>query len=140
MQECPDVNYYMADLIQNKNDTMALNVAILDAIACGGLDPKDPSTRQSAESMVRAATSRALAVGGQETRVALGVLRDVVRRMASVPGQRMIVLASPGFLAPEERTAEMDIMDRAIRANVTINSLDARGLWVDPGIDASRGR
>jgi VWFA-related protein len=137
IQECPDVNYYMADLIQNKNDTIALNAATQDAMACNGMDA---TQRQAAESMARSAASRALAVGGQETRVALGVLRDVVRRMASVPGQRMIVLASPGFIAPEDHQEESEVMDRAIRASVTINSLDARGLWVDPGIDASRGR
>jgi len=59
--------------------------------------------------------------------------------MSAMPGQRIIVLISPGFLAPTEyQSDESDILDRAIKANVVINSLDARGLWTDPMLDASR--
>src|ERR1035438_1220460 len=32
----------------------------------------------------------------------------------------------------------MDVLDRAIHGNVLINGLDARGLWTDPSLDASR--
>src|ERR1039458_3925028 len=39
-----------------------------------------------------------------------------------------LVLASPGFLLVETRLEESTIIDRAIHANVTINSLDVRGL------------
>jgi hypothetical protein len=45
---------------------------------------------------------------------------------------------SPGFyLTVDHRTDESDLMDRAIRANVTINSLDTRGLYTI-GADASQ--
>ena len=40
--------------------------------------------------------------------------------------------------APEFEQENNEIIDRAIRANVTINGLDARGLWVDPSLDVSR--
>src|SRR6202021_2314457 len=53
------------------------------------------------------------------------------RRMATMPGSRSIVLVSPGFyLTMDHRSEETDVMDRAIRANVIISSLDARGLYV----------
>jgi len=74
----------------------------------------------------------------RETRVSLSVLKDLVRRMSIMPGQRIIILISPGFLTFQESEEKSDIFDRAIRANVLINSLDARGLWVDPMLDASR--
>jgi hypothetical protein len=48
--------------------------------------------------------------------------------MSVLPGQRTLVLASPGFLLVETRLEESTIIDRAIHANVTINSLDVRGL------------
>jgi hypothetical protein len=76
--------------------------------------------------------------GSHETRLALSMLRDAIRRMASTPGQRIIVLSSPGFITPEDHQETMDVMDRAIRANVTINTVDARGLYTDPSLDASR--
>jgi hypothetical protein len=69
-----------------------------------------------------------LSAGEQETRVALSVVRDVLRRLAASPGQRTIVLVSPGFLALEQQTEKTEILDRAIRSNIVINSLDARGL------------
>jgi VWFA-related protein len=126
-QECPDVSYYMGDLIVNKNDSIALNVAADDAMVCANLQ-----TRPQAIAMARSAAMRSLNEGQHETRLALGSLQDVVRRMSAMPGQRLIVMISPGFLRlADELRDESDIMDRAIKANVTISALDARGLYTD---------
>jgi hypothetical protein len=59
--------------------------------------------------------------------------------MSALPGQRSVVVVSPGFLVLDNnRTEELDLIDRAIRANVTIGGLDARGLYaLVPGGDAS---
>ena len=133
--ECPDVSYYLADMIQNKNDPMALQAAIAETMACMQLDA---SQRSVAEQTARVAAQRALISGEQETRTALRVLMDVVRRMSAMPGQRTIVLVSPGFLTPELQQEKTDILDRAIRSNVIVSSLDARGLYTDSAYDASR--
>jgi len=134
---CPNVTYYQADMIENKHDTQALQAATWDTIACAGLDP---TQTQVAASMAHSASMQQLSVGDQETRVSLKVLRDVIRRMSAVPGQRSIILVSPGFhLLDEHRFDEIEVMDRAIRANVVISSLDARGLYtLIPGGDASQ--
>jgi hypothetical protein len=56
-----------------------------------------------------------------------------------MPGQRNLVLASPGFFVPfADQTDVTDVISRAIRANVIISTLDVRGLWTPPGLDASR--
>jgi VWFA-related protein len=138
--ECPPVGYYLADKIRNKNDTQAQNAMVLEAIACLHLDPTDQNSVQIAQSAVNAAVSRMLSVGPHESRLALIVLKDVVRRLSAAPGSRMILLLSPGFfLTTDLRPDETELMDRAIRANVTINSLDARGLYtIIPGGDASQ--
>lgn len=135
MQECPDLDYYTADLIVNKNDTMALQAATAEVIACQHLT--GPAA-QTAATIAQGAAQRWIGIGGQETRVALGVLRDLIRRVAGAPGQRTIILASPGFVTPEEHQEVSELLDRAVRANIVINSLDARGLWTDPSLDASR--
>jgi VWFA-related protein len=135
VMECPDVSYYLADMIQNKNDPMALQAATLETMACMQMDS---SQRSAAEQMARSAAQRALSSGDQETRTALRVLMDVVRRMSAMPGQRTIILASPGFLTPELQQEKTDILDRAIHSNVIVNSLDARGLYTDSTYDASR--
>lgn len=136
VHDCPEVGYYLGDLIQNKNDPIALQDTTFAAMACSGLE--GPGQRAALESIVRAAALRAVAAGSQETRISLGVLRDVIRRMGSTPGQRNIILASPGFVTPEFEQEKGDIIDRAVRNKVTINALDVRGLWVDPTVDGSR--
>jgi hypothetical protein len=90
--------------------------------------------------MVLNAASRVLSVSEQGTRITLGVLKDVVRRMASMPGQRLVVIVSPGFLTLNSESMEQktDILDRAARQNVVISSLDARGLYTDSTYDASK--
>jgi VWFA-related protein len=140
--DCPDLSYYMADLIQNKNDTMALQVATTEVLA--SCDPPPPGetaaqAEQMAEPVARAAASRVLSLGERDTRLALTVLESAIRRLAAAPGDRTLIFVSSGlFLTDDLRFEETDIMDRAIRANVRISSLNARGLYVSiPGGDAS---
>jgi VWFA-related protein len=147
--ECPDLSYYMADLIQNKNDTTALNAAIDEALAtCApppptGNTPPTPAmiqqARQIAENVSRGTASRVIALGDRDARLALTVLQGAIRRLSAAPGERTLILVSSGvYLTDDLRQDETDIMERAIRANVRISSLNARGLYVIvPGGDAS---
>jgi VWFA-related protein len=139
--DCPNIEYYQADLIVNKNDTLALQVAEAEYVSCNP-PPAGETVAQAmamSEPIVRAIAGSALSFGDRDTRLALDILKGLVRRMGGLPGSRSIVLISPGFfLTIDHRFDETDLMDRAIRANVTINSLDARGLYVIiPGGDAS---
>jgi VWFA-related protein len=135
-QECPNIGFYMADMIVNKNDASALQAATADTIACMSLS--GPAA-QSAGPIAQGAAQRMLSAGEQESHVSYEVLKDVIRRMSATPGQRIIVLASPGFWTTDSlRSDETDVMDRAIRSNITINGLDIRGLYVAAGFDASQ--
>ncbi len=140
--ECPDISYYMADMIQNKNDPTALQAAAQEVLDTCNPPPPGPitaATEQMAESVSRATASRVLSVGERDTRLAFTVLEGAIRRLAAAPGDRALILVSAGFFLTDElRPEETDIMDRAIRANVRISSLNARGLYVVvPGGDAS---
>ncbi len=134
--QCPDISYYMGDLIQNKQDSQAFSVATQDALDCafGG----DQTYLKQAQAMVLSGASEAITNGETESRLALGVLKDVVRRTAFMPGQRNVVLVSPGFLTPQLEFEYQEIIDRALRSQVIISALDARGLYtIVPGGDAS---
>jgi VWFA-related protein len=123
--ECPPLTYYMADLIENKNDERALGVAAADAMICANLQ-----RRQDAISLTRATARRVLTAGDLEARVTMLSIRDVIRKMSTMPGRRNIVLVSPGFLTFQEAMAEMaEDIERALRANVLVSALDARGLY-----------
>jgi VWFA-related protein len=146
--ECPDLSYYMADLIQNKNSPTAMGAAVTEVLASCAPPPPGPQTpataqqaQQVAQSLVQAAASRVLSFGERDTRLAFTVLVGAIRRLAAAPGDRSLIFVSSGFfLADDLRQDETDIMDRAIRANVRISSLNARGLYaLVPGGDASVG-
>ena len=59
----------------------------------------------------------------------LSVLSSLVRRVALVPGQRSVILISPGFYVGHDRTAEMaQLIDQAIGSKVRIDALDVGGV------------
>ncbi|MGA2182887.1 MAG: VWA domain-containing protein [Bryobacteraceae bacterium] len=133
VKQCPDVSYYMADQIVDKNapndfaHNQPLQAAAYEALACLHLDPNAMSV---AISQAQSAAQRALSEGAHENRVALMSLKDIVRRVSAMPGRRNIILVSPGFFASEElRFDELDVVERAVHSNVIISSLDARGLY-----------
>ena len=124
---CPNMTFYMADQIQNKHDATVLDAATRDVMSCANIDDMP-----TAQKMAEGAASQELNLGDHETRLAMGVIKELVRRMAAMPGQRSIILVSNGFVTlPEHSIEKTEIMDRAIRSSVLINSLDARGLYTD---------
>jgi len=53
-----------------------------------------------------------------------------MKRLSGMPGQRVMVFVSPGFLITSMLSLESSsLIDRANRANVVINTIDARGLY-----------
>lgn len=128
-RNCPPMSYYMADQIVNYNNAQAVAVAQADTMACMHLDPTDPSSAGTAKTMAQSAAQQALPLGDADTRLATVNLRNVIRMLAGMPGQRNLVLISPGFfVVTDQHSAINEVIDLAIRSRVTINSLDARGL------------
>ena len=125
--DCPDVSYYQADLIVNKSDRQALAVATEETLQCAFSG--DTTMTAAAQALAQSAAYRALAQGDNETEYAYRHLEEVVRRLASMPGQRVLVLVSPGFLSTTLQSEASEMVDRATRANVVINTIDARGLY-----------
>ncbi len=125
--DCPDVSYYQADLIANKSDVQALAVATEDALQCAFNG--DNTMRAAAQNLAQSAAYRAVSQGDSETEYAYRHLEDVVRRLSGMPGQRVLVLVSPGFISSTLQLEASEMVDRATRANIVINTIDARGLY-----------
>jgi VWFA-related protein len=134
--DCPNVDYYQGDLILDKNDPQALEAAVEDAITCANLDP---SMIKVATQMAQQAAQRAVAMGQQDFRTNLGLLRTVVSKMGALPGQHVLILVSPGFPTPgtEAMALKSQILDIAAQANLTISAVDARGLYTT-NVEASQ--
>ena len=136
ISSCFSVSYYMADQIVNKRDGDALEAATEDALICEFHGDRRLLT--AAEQLAQSTANQVLDSGVAESHVTLTVVNDVIRRMSVIPGQRSVVIISPGFLTPQMEAEYMDSIERALRAKVVINGLDARGLYtVDIGGDIS---
>ena len=128
--ECPNIDYYQADLIANKHDNAAITSATQQVLNCSpGMDAQ--RDQQLAENIAESAARRALIMGHQDVQLTLANFAEIVRRVSTLPGQRTLVLVSPGFLAfePDMLSQESKIIDLAAQSDVTINALDARGLY-----------
>lgn len=133
---CFNVSYYMADLIVNKHDPQAFSVATSDALVCEFNN--DPRFLTAAQQVAQSTAQLMLDTGVHESHVTLTVINDVIRRLSVVPGQRSIVLVSPGFLTPQMESDYQQAIDKAVKTQVVIGALDARGLYVVlPGGDIS---
>jgi len=133
--DCPDLSYYQADQIVNKNDQQALTAAVLEVTTCM---PNTPAS--AAQALATSTAMQIVNIGEHDALLSLGVLEDIVRRISAMPGQRTMILISPGFITPDPMALERitDVLNRATHANVIISALDARELYTADG-DASRG-
>ncbi|MBZ5671892.1 MAG: VWA domain-containing protein [Acidobacteriia bacterium] len=134
--ECPDLSDYEAYMIDERKDSDALAVATLKVIncQCGGDSQrcKDPSQ------MAQFAARRRWAQAQTQGVFSLLGLEKSVRRLSILPGQRAVVFVSRGFISGAQLQMISEIIDRAVRAGVVVNGLDARGLYaMVPGGDAS---
>lgn len=124
--DCPNITDYQADRIINHEDPDAYAVAIDEAESqCRMiLDSK------SARIFIRSLAERILGQTVWQAQYSLQGLDQVVRRISDMPGQRNIVLVSPGFLSGELQSQLDAIVDRALRSQIVIGSIDSKGLAV----------
>jgi VWFA-related protein len=135
--DCPDVSHYMADLIENKHDDQALRVVVDETLQC--MFAGDQRMLGQAQAAAVSAVMMALNAGDEDNNVTYHQLELVLRDLAAKPGERVLLLASPGFLTTTDMLNALGIVDRANRANIVINALDTRGLYSpEPGGDITQ--
>jgi VWFA-related protein len=127
MHPCPEVNYYQADQIVNFHNAQALDVATEDAVQCAFNG--DESQRAQAASIAASSAQQAANLGDAQSDYIYRHLEDAMRRLSAMPGQRVMVFVSPGFIVTMYTREGGDLIDRANRANIVINTIDARGLY-----------
>jgi VWFA-related protein len=133
---CPDLTVYLADLIVNQHNPEAMATAISEVRT-----PPACYSGPDATGFITGAALQVLAIGQQESQAAIGAVKNIVRRLAIMPGSRNIVLVSPGFLIPGLQYDLNEVIETALRAQVIVGALDARGVYVTPGVitDTSKG-
>ena len=141
--ECPQMSTDQAFKMVDQHDPYATQIADEEAFECN-CSPGDPpqllqQCQQRAINLANAKAMEVLQRGENQTQYALQGLERVCRRIAQVPGQRSVVVLSPGFFTSLEKLDIDRIIDQALRQNVVISTLDARGLYAVPPLgDASQ--
>ena len=129
--QCPRIRPYEAYLIVNHLDNEVLQAKVAELQACAG---RTPSAQEQVMSMAQGIWEHALF----NSKNILRAIEGLVGGMAKLPGERMILLTSAGFLTGNLEYDEDLLMAKALHAEVVINTLDAKGLYtVLPGGDAS---
>jgi VWFA-related protein len=128
---CPPMILYEAYLI-DRGDSTALEVAVEDVRKC-----IPNADLRSAQSMAVAAAEHELTIGESQVQYTFQNLHALIHRMSALPGQRTIVLMSPGFFVTPAMHHTGEIIDFATKENIVVNTIDARGLYVPSIYDAS---
>jgi VWFA-related protein len=135
---CPNVSYAMATQVEKEGGppasggntspdltiSSAFNILVQETLRCSpGINA------QMAAVLTASAVTRVLDVGEAENRNTYRQLDSVVRLLATKPGERVLLLASPGFPIARLTSELSGIVEHANKANIVINSIDARGLY-----------
>jgi len=134
--DMPRITPYQAELI-DMNDTDALELAVQELMRELQMD------RRMATSMAQQRARMIIQMNTSFTVTTLATLENMIRGLRDLPGRKIIVLLSDGFLLGGFQNGRhydvRRITDAATRAGVVIYSLDTRGLVaVPPSMDASQ--
>ena len=140
---CPDINDFQAYLIVEQHDQISLDIATEEGFACNCENFPPQAQAQCRADQQRAAFSLSFSVLNQaedSSEYSLRGVEQIVRRMGVLPGQRSLVLISPGFMTATQHQRVSGLVDHALRSNVVVSALDARGLWTDPTLSDPNGK
>jgi len=133
----PYLSEYQAELI-DRGDAEALRVAVQEILQTEDY-LGEVGAREQAYAQARRMVFEIMARSGR----ALEAIQGLVQGLAPLPGRKVVVLVSDGFLvglgAAENRAFDVRrIVDAATRSGVVLYALDTRGLVADvPGGSAS---
>jgi VWFA-related protein len=134
-ENCPHLSPYEAFLITQSPDTPtdALSLGIAQASVCGAC-PVSGGAQSPCGPIVLGVARETLVTSEIFSEDTLGILSDVITHLGRMPGRRMLVMTSSGFMVQTNgpRATQDKVIDSALKAGVVINSLDAKGLWAAP--------
>jgi VWFA-related protein len=125
IRDCPDISDYQAQEIVDSGGNPAndaLEVALDEAIHACQMTMIE--ALQEVPAMARSVVNETQIL----SRTSLQKLEGIVQCLSQMPGQRTIILVSPGFPSPSEQRQLDRLISRALRAQVVISSLDPKGL------------
>jgi VWFA-related protein len=129
-QDCPDLSDYQAQQIIDYEFDENIDAWVI-AIDQALNDPKCvrvPKGPHEPELYIANLARTVIEQALTQSRANLQKLDQVVKYVSQMPGQRTVLLVSPGFLSRSEQSQLDAVIDRALRSQVVISSLDPKGL------------
>jgi VWFA-related protein len=141
---CPRMTPYEAYLIANHIDPNIIQIKLLEMRSCStlpgcgtyspGLGRALPANCRGAQELVMTLAEQTWGVAKIASQNTLEQLQATVADLSHRRGKRMMLLVSSGFLAGTLLRERDQLIDDALHSGVAINSLDAKGLFVEaPG-------
>lgn len=131
LHDCPVIRAYEAYLIANYLDSALLQAKAAEAARCYHLQMQQA---------ILAAHSKADAVWKEahaNTDQTLRSISAIVAAVGKMPGQRLVLVASSGFVSGDAARELEALSTAALRGGVVISGMDLRGLYtIMPGGDA----
>jgi VWFA-related protein len=127
IKQCPHISYFQAERMLDFHDSDATNAADFDAWACAYNE--DPKAFNEAVKLALTTAQQLQNQGVGEIDALFQRFSDFVRRLSGMPGQRILAFISPGFASDEATRRLNEAIDRAVKSNVIVDTVDARGLY-----------
>lgn len=138
--DCPRITSYQAYLISEVHDESAVQAAVQELPTCSGNQPSpitmpmQVNLTSSATIMVAAQAAQIWSLAKIVSEKTLANIEAALAQLAAMPGRRMFLLSSSGFLVNTLESRQDEIITRAVRSGIVINALDAKGLYAEaPG-------
>lgn len=148
--QCPRITPYQAYLI-TAHDYTATTAAYQEAIACRndgtetytqsapprgeplGIGAPVPESNQTLQ-VIRAEADQIWNHAKDISEMTLGAIANTLARLSAMPGDRMLLFSSAGFLSEGMEHDVDELIAAAVRSGIVMNALDAKGLYVEtPG-------
>jgi VWFA-related protein len=133
--DCPELSDYQAQQIAENDSDYGIDawaVALDEAhIRCPAFN-REPADVYASQILINARS--VLAEAETQSRANVEQIDRVVKYTAQMPGQRTVILVSSGFLTKDAQYQLDRVIDDALRSQVVVSSLDARGLAVESDI------
>ncbi len=146
---CPTISTYEAYLIANNLDQTVFENKVDEARRCSGTPPapqrrgKSSSVSDSTpDAIVQQVMGMSRSIWEQTALISRNTLeevREIVTYLGQYQGERLLICASGGFLSGTLETEQDELINRALHSGVIIDSLDAKGLYVQDAPQMTMG-
>jgi VWFA-related protein len=141
--QCPRITNYESYLIVNQHDPEALTAVALRLRNCICPPPASqgcPSV-DTLKGMAQGDAEQVWQLQKYPAQQVLAALDLSIRVLGAMPGRRILMLSSSGFLSSDLESDVNRVIDNALRRGVVINALNAEGLYAQaPGGNLSEQR